>query len=341
MTLGKRPRATPIHRISCVFGLFAALAAFGGCLPTQRLPDQASVSERREEQTDRDYLLYVPSTYSRDREWPLVVACHGTWPYDTAEFQMREWANFSEYRDVIVVAPDLISAKGDFVPSPEKQRAIQDQDEKAILAIVDKVKRRYNVADSQVFMTCWSAGAFPLLQTGLNNPDVFRAMFIRQGTFDERFLDIPDDRLNPWQMIKIVYGKSDMLRDQSIDCIKWLQDRGMYVVREEMPGSHRRIDPKHTWRFFKQVIEERPWVRLTLRPRDLSNPLAIHYSLEAVPPAVKQKWFFGDGAESYDVAGVHTYAQPGVYEVTVNVAIRNGKKYARTKTIRVAGVRQR
>jgi predicted esterase len=340
MTPGKRRVAAQFHCMSLVFGLFAAVVPCLACLPTQRLPDQASVSEREESQTGRDYLLYVPSTYSSDREWPLVVACHGTWPYDTAEFQMQEWAKYSEYQDVIVVAPDLVSAKGDFIPSPDKQLALQREDEKAILAIVNKIKRRYNVADSQVFMTCWSAGAFPLLQTGLNNPDIFRALFIRQGTFDERYLDIPEDRLNPWQMIKIVYGKSDMLRKQSIDCIKWLQARGMYVVREEMPGSHRRIDPKHTWRFFKQVIEERPWVRLTLQPRDLSNPLAIYYLLETVPIAVKQKWFFGDGTESYDVSGVHTYAQPGVYEVTVNVAIKNGKKYARKKTIRVAGVRQ-
>ncbi|MCA9256321.1 MAG: hypothetical protein KDA33_11825, partial [Phycisphaerales bacterium] len=285
-------------------------------------------------------LLYVPSTYSRDREWPLVVACHGTWPYDSAEFQMREWAKFAEYRDIIVVAPELKSARGDFPPPPDKQLALQRDDERAILAVVDEVKRRYTVAESQVFMTCWSAGSFPVLDTGLRHPDIFRALFIRQGTFDPRYLDIPEDDLNPWQMVKVVYGKSDLLRDQSIDCIKWLQDRGMYVVREEMPGSHRRIDPRHTWKFFKQVIDERPWVRLTLRPRDLSNPTAIYYALESVPPTKKQKWFFGDGGESYDASGVHQYAQPGEYEVTVNIAMGAGKKYARSKTIRVAGVRK-
>lgn len=340
MTPGKRRSAVHIHRSLLVFGLFSISAALCGCLPTQRLPEQAAIAEHVEHDTGRNYLLYVPSTYSRDREWPLIVACHGTWPYDTAEFQMREWAKFAEYKDVIVVAPDLLSAKGDFVPSPEKQMALQREDEKAILGVVDEVKRRYTVAESQVFMTCWSAGSFPLLYTGLRHPDVFRALFIRQGTFDERFLDIPEDQLNRWQMIKVVYGKTDMLRQQSIECIKWLQDRNLYVVREEMPGSHRRIDPSHSWRFFKQVIDERPWIKLTLRPRDLSNPMAIHFDLESVPPAKKQKWFFGDGGESYDVSGVHQYAQPGVYEVTVNVAMRNGKKFARTQTIRVAGVRK-
>lgn len=341
MTSGKRPSAIQIHRPFLVLGLFAMLAVLGACLPTQRLPEQASIAEHVEKDTGRGYLLYVPSTYSRDREWPLVVACHGTWPYDSAEFQMREWAKFAEYRDVIVVAPELVSAKGDFVPSPEKQQALQREDEKAILAVVDEVKRRYTVAESRIFMTCWSAGSFPVLDTGLKHPDVFRALFIRQGTFDERFLDVTDEQLNPWQMIKVVYGKTDMLRKQSIECIEWLQKRGMYVVREEMPGSHRRIDPNHTWQFFKQVIDERPWVRLTLRPRDLSDPTAIYFALESVPAATKQKWFFGDGSESYEATGVHQYAQPGEYEVTVNIAMGNGKKYTRAKTIRVAGVRKR
>lgn len=340
MTPGKRRFAHTFHRSIGILGLLCAIGLTGGCLPTQRLPEQASIAEHVEKDTGRTYLLYVPSTYSRDREWPLIVACHGTWPYDTAEYQMREWAKFAEYRDVIVVAPELVSAKGDFVPAVDKQIALQREDEKAIVGVVDEVKRRYNVAESQVFMTCWSAGSFPLLHTGLGHPEIFRALFIRQGTFDPRFVDVPADRLNPWQMVKVVYGKTDLLRDQSIECIDWLRDQGMFVVREEMPGSHRRIDPRHTWQFFKQVIEERPWIRLTLRPRDLSNPMAIYYALEAVPAASKQKWFFGDGGESYDASGVHQYAQPGEYEVTVNVAMKNGKKYARTKKIRVAGVKQ-
>ncbi len=322
---------------SAVAGLCLFVSA---CLPTQRLPEQASISPESEKDTERPYLLYVPSTYHRGRDWPLVVACHGTWPYDTAKFQMREWAKFAEYTGIIVVAPDLVSAKGDFVPAAEKQIALQREDEKAILAIVDEVKRRYRIADAQVFLTCWSAGAFPLLHTGLRHPEVFRAMFIRQGTFDEAFMDVDEARLNRWQMVKVVFGRTDLLRDQSIDCIEWLQARGMFVVREEMPGSHRRIDPAHTWKFFAQVISERPWIQMTLRPRDLSNPRAIYFALDATPRAVKQKWFFGDGGESYDVSGVHEYAAPGEYEVTVNVALENGNTYARSRMVRVAGTRK-
>lgn len=340
-----RPRMSSgkqLQRLHFYCGVIAAACLVGnlGCLATQSLPEQAAISEHTEKDSGRPYLLYVPSTYQRRRDWPLVVACHGTWPYDTAQFQMREWAKFAEYKGIIVVAPDLVSAKGDFVPSPDKQIALQREDEKAILAVVDEVKRRYQIADSQVFLTCWSAGAFPLMQAGLRHPETFRAMFIRQGTFDEKFMDVDEDRLNRWQVIKVVFGRTDLLRKQSIKCIEWLQDRNMFVVREEMPGSHRRIDPAHTWRFFEQIINERPWIQMTMRPRDLSNPLAIYFELDSSPAAAKQKWFFGDGSESYDASGIHQYGAPGEYDVTVNVALENGKTYSRSQRLRVAGARR-
>jgi len=99
---------------------------------------------------------------------------------------MREWARFAENRDIIVVAPQLVGTKGDFPPEPEKQIALQREDEQAILATVSEIKRKYNIAEEQVFMTGWSAGAYAILHTGLRNPDVFRALAIRQGSFNER-----------------------------------------------------------------------------------------------------------------------------------------------------------
>ena len=313
------------------------LAPLIGCLNTQQLPEQASIMERTEKDSNRDYFLYVPSTYNKNRDWPLVVACHGTWPYDKAYAQIREWAHFAEYNNVIVVAPELVSSKGDFPPPAPKQIALQERDEAAILGIVEEVKRRYRITESQVFLTGWSAGAYPLLYCGLRNPDVFRAMFVRQGTFDEAFLPIDASALNPWQITKVAYGSSDFLRDQSIELIDWLNKHQMYVEREELPGGHRRIDPDQAWKFFSRVIKERPWIRMSMRAPDLSNPRLIYFDLDATPTAVKQKWFFGDGATSYDATGTHTYQAPGEYEVTVNVALKGGKTYARKKTITVYG----
>jgi pimeloyl-ACP methyl ester carboxylesterase len=286
-----------------------------------------------EDRTQRPYLLYVPSNYSERRTWPLLVVCQGTWPYDTAEWQMREWALFGENHGIIVAAPKLLGVKGDFPPPPTEQIALQRQDEQAILNMVATLKARYRIAEEQVFMTGWSAGAYAILHTGLRNPDVFRALAIRQGTFDARFMDVPAERMDRWQPIKVVHGSTDFLRDQTKSSVQWLRDNNLYVEEEEIPGTHRRIDPSRVWKFFAQIARERPWVRISARAVGPDSPLSVRFELKAIPPATKQKWFFGDGADSREPTPVHTYSQPGRYEVAVNVALKGGKMYTRKRVI--------
>jgi len=312
------------------------LIACAGCPSLESLPSQAPIQENKEEQTQQPYLLFVPSNYSDKRTWPLLVVCHGTWPYDTAELQIREWAGFAENKGIIVAAPTLAGAKGDLPPDAAKQIALQKQDERLILNMVAALKARYRIAEERVFMTGWSAGAYAILYTGLRNPDVFRALAIRQGTFDQRFMDIPGERMDRWQPIKVVYGSTDFLRDQAKLTIAWLRDNNLYVEEEEIPGTHRRIDPKLIWKFFEQVTRERPWIRIVARAVDSENPLAVRFELKAIPPATRQKWLFGDGADSRDPAPVHTYAQPGRFEVSVDVTVKGGKRYTRKRVIYVA-----
>lgn len=329
------PRSGRPDRARSLGSLASLLALVSGCPVPQSLPGHAPILNPTEKRTDTPYLLYVPSTYTGRQPYPLVVACHGTWPYDTAQTQMREWARFAEYEGIIVAAPTLVSCRGDFPPPPARQIRLQEQDEQSILAVVSEIKRRYEIIDSQVFLTGWSAGAYPILHTGLKHPDVFRALFIRQGTFDERFLVIPADRLDRWQQIKIVYGQSDFLRDQTRAAIRWLEEHGMFPSSEEIPGMHRRIDPEGTWAFFKKVVKEHPWIRIRAQRAGRNRPRTVRFAFKSVPAAVEQKWLFGDGGASYDASAVHTYAEPGRYEVRLNVALDGGKTYSRVKTIRV------
>ena len=306
-----------------------------GCPSLSTLPTQAPIQEMTEEAGGQPYLLYVPSTYSDNRAWPLVIVCHGTWPYDTPELQMREWAGFAQNNGIIVAAPQLAASKGDFPPPPDTQISLQRADERTILGIVDTLKRRYRIAEEQVFMTGWSAGGYVILNTGLRHPEVFRGLLIRQGSFDERFMDVPADRLDRWQAIKVVYGQTDVLRDQTKASIQWLRGQGLYIDEEEISGTHRRIDPSLAWKYFKSVAKERLWIQIDTSVLNPDEPLTLRFELTAVPPVVKQKWFFGDDQESFEATPTHTYAKPGLYEVTVNTSLKSGKKYSRKRTISV------
>ena len=58
------------------------------------------------------YWLYVPSDYSADRDWPMVVTLHGTFGFDDGDAQIREWKRLAEDNGLIVVAPALSSVQG-------------------------------------------------------------------------------------------------------------------------------------------------------------------------------------------------------------------------------------
>ena len=317
-------------------GAITVLLPFcAGCPSLTPYPTQANVQQMSEPETGRHYLLYVPSIYSDKRTWPLVLACHGTQPYDTPERQMSEWAQFGEDKGIIVVAPVLEAAKGDFPPPAAQQIELQRGDEAAMLGMVRTTKNAYRVAEEQVFMTGWSAAAYDILHTGMGHPDIFRALLIRQGTFDPAFVDVSDRVIDKWQPIKVIYGKTDFLRDQTVACIKWLRDQGQYVEELEVAGTHRRLDPATAWTFFMEVVKKRPWIRVRAWAPDPHQPRTMRFAFDSVPAARGQKWFFGEGEETFDAQPTHTFSAAGDHTVTVNVDLGGGRKYQRKKVVRV------
>jgi predicted esterase len=332
---GRRSADRAAATLRVLLGPLVAAWSAAGCLTLEPPPTKAPILEQVEPRTTQSYLLYVPSRYTEQRPWPLLILCHGTWPYDTAQHQIREWAVFCEDNGIIVAAPTLLGAKGDFPPPPEKQLALQQQDERAILGVVAALKQRYRIAEEQVFMTGWSAGAYSILYTGLRNSDVFRALAIRQGSFDARFMDVSPERLDPWQPIKVIYGTTDPLREEALACIAWLREKKLYVAAEEISGTHRRISPSVVWRYFKEVMRERLWVRIRARPVDEADPLTVRFELDAVPPVTRQRWFFSETDDTTEARPVRTFPRPGKYTVSVNVALKNRKSYTRTRTIEI------
>ncbi|MCK6457282.1 MAG: PKD domain-containing protein [Phycisphaerae bacterium] len=311
-----------------------ALTCPTGCPVTTSLPTESEIQDARLPAGGR-YYLYVPSTYDRSRAYPLVIACHGTNPWDTAWAQIREWALFAERNDVIVAAPYLQGTRGDFRPSADQQLRKQNADEQFILDLVSALKASRNIAEEKVFMTGWSAGAFAILHTGLRHPDVFRALAIRQGTFEPSYIDVDPDRLDRWQPIFIYYGQTDPLRTEAIACTDWLRERNMFVERMELAGSHRRLDVKLAWDFFEKIVRERPWIRLRAVKTDRRNRMLVHFLCDAKPEARKWHWEFGDGETSNEQNPAHVYAAPGRYDVACTVTLKVNKAYRRTTTVQV------
>jgi len=299
----------------------AGLVVLSGCpAGLNRVP--GSTERRIDPDSGSKFLLYIPSWHSNETRWPLVVTCHGTEPYDTADLQIREWRQLAERVGFIVAAPQLACTDGMTPTTAKTQVARQRADEKLILSIVRKTIASLNVNPDRVYLAGWSGGGYAVYYTGLRNPSVFRALAARMGTFKESYLPGIANRLDPYQSVGIFFGSSDVLPGVNAQCRKayaFLKRLGGKRVRlQEIPGGHGRR-PEIAFDFFKAVTEKYALVRPTAVTGVGGDPLEVQFYVKVDPPAMAVVWDFGDGSVGTNANARHHYAKPGEYLATVTV----------------------
>mgnify|MGYP001068408245 CR=1 FL=1 len=313
-----------------------ALTAGTGCPVVSNRPAPGEILRQRDPELNREYLLYVPTSYHDERQWPLVVACHGTKPFDNASLQLDEWKGLAEERGFLVVAPELLGTSAP-PPSPEVQIARQLEDEKAILSIVRTVRAARSVDETRIFLTGWSAGGYAVLFTGLRHPDVFRALAARQGNFDERFLEPTIPFLDRNQPIFVMYGNLDPLKDDAVRAVEWLERHDLRPRQLERTGAHRR-EPEPVYSFFVDVVRNHPWIRIGVED-DPTDPMRVRFTVRTSFPASRYLWDFGDGERSTSASPVHTYSDPSLYTVKVAVYTAGGTPFVRQVQLQIPRVR--
>jgi hypothetical protein len=267
----------------------------------------------------------------------VLVACHGTRPWDTAQGQLDQWKGWAEQKGFILVAPELVGTAADLGHDPAEQIARQKRDEEAILSIVRSVSASRTVDATEVFLTGWSAGCYAVLFTGLRHPEVFRALSLSQGNFDPEFFEPCEPFLDRYQPIQVIYGTTDALKQDSLDCVEWLHSKGLDPIVLGRPGFHRR-DPEPVFDFFAQVLRHSPYIRVLTR-FDADDPMKVTFSVKSSFEPVKAIWDFGDDSGAKDLSPTHTYAEPGLYVARVAVWNPRDKRHVRSVRIQVPRIR--
>lgn len=314
--------------------MIVTLAGVCGCPAINQLPAPGRTMQLQEPVYKRPYLLYVPSHLPEDREVPLLVACHGTNPFDTAPLQLKEWRGLAEREGFLLAAPELEGTSASKTFRTSRQLEKQAADERCILSMVKAIRAAHPVDENAVFLTGWSAGGYAVLYTGLRHPEVFRALAVRQGNFDEDYVEPCIPFIDPYQPILVMYGSSDILvKRQGLAAIDWLRAHNLHPVVLARPGIHRR-EPQPILNFFKRVLKRYPLVRIQVHD-DPSDAMKVTFSSRTSFTPAKHEWEFGDDEKSWDARPTHVYESPGEYLIRLTVTDRGGTPYYRAIKLKI------
>jgi len=232
--------------------------AVSGCPVTQ--PQDTPVDARQilEPQTGRNYWLYVPSYYSDEHDWPLVVTLHGSNVWDGPVRQIMEWKALAERCGFLVAAPRVYSAEG-ILPVLERIEQLRE-DEKAVLSILDNIAGQYRVDPRAVLLTGFSAGGYPMYWIGLRHPERFNMLIARACNSSVEHLErIPLTDEARKMPIMIFWGKDDLapIRRESWAAFRWLREHRCFgTEKKEVEGGHLRR-PELAFRFWLEHLPKR------------------------------------------------------------------------------------
>ncbi len=227
----------------------------------------------KEPVTKNRYHVYIPSYYSDDSDWPMVVTLHGTNPWDGQTRQILEWRDTAEKYGLIVVAPKLSSTQGSVPVVPSVSYASPKKlakDEKAILAVIADVRRKWRIArrpagpngepgKELMLLTGFSSGGFPLFYVGLRHPEMFDMLIARDVNCTNELLEgieLTDEAKR--LPILIFWGKDELkaIREQSWATFRYLREHEAYgTERRSTKGSHLRR-PDIAWEEWSKRLPE-------------------------------------------------------------------------------------
>lgn len=239
--------------------LIPLAAALAGCPVTQRLDTPAQSTRSVEPNSGTSYRVYVPSYHTRTRSWPLVITLHGPTTLDSPKRQVQEWQWLAEQHGLIVAAPSIRSGGGigSTIESVWFKRLASD--EKAILALIVEMNRKYNADTKAVLLTAASTGGYAMYYTGLRNPSRFSMLIARGGSSSLKIFEQikPTDAARDLP-IMVLWGKDELpsVQRKSWQAFRYLREHGFSKTkkREERGGSLRR--PELTFSFWQDLLPE-------------------------------------------------------------------------------------
>ncbi|GAN34893.1 MAG: hypothetical protein DYG83_09320 [Candidatus Brocadia sp. AMX2] len=168
-----------------------------------------------------EYFAYIPPSYVPDKSWPVVLALHGVG--GSGYGQVMAWLKSSAHKnEFIFVAPTYGSGLW-----------WEEEPERFVLSVLDKVKQDYHVDTNRVYLTGFSSGGHGVWYVAVRYPSLFAAINPVAAE-----CPLPSLLVNLMQVpVFIIHGARDTVIpvEAARDANSRLEKLGYNVIYEELP----------------------------------------------------------------------------------------------------------
>lgn len=112
----------------------------------------------------REYLLYVPESYTGMEAVPLVFSLHGAGGTKESQYTLSEFNLLADSENFILVTPEATAAIGNLNVWNQQSDPDRADDVGFINALIDEIAGRYNIDLDRIYLAGSSNGAFMALQ---------------------------------------------------------------------------------------------------------------------------------------------------------------------------------
>ena len=197
---------------------------------------------------DVPYALFVPSSYTPSREWPLMVALHGLGrPYDWM-LGYEGLVDAAERDGYIVVAPlgyhprgwygsrgpglpQMRRPTGDTEPLPENLGALSEQDVMNVFALV---REEFNIDDNRMYLWGHSMGGAGTYHLAAQHADLWAAVGVAAPA-----PSASPDQLDAFRHVPVIVlqGDQDPLINTTLRWVAKMRTLGMQHLYVEVKGG--------------------------------------------------------------------------------------------------------
>ena len=156
--------------------------------------DRLSFGHLNHGQIKREYLLYVPDSYSLDSDSPLVLNFHGFSGSSIDQFNTSNWTEIANTNGVIVVYPqgtELDSGETHWNPHPltaDNKSSTNDLD--FVEALIEHLSSSYSIDLDRVYATGYSNGGGMAYGLAVHKPELVAAIAPVSALMDEAAVNI-------------------------------------------------------------------------------------------------------------------------------------------------------